>query len=45
MGEAGAPRWLLTFREGITEYLDEQGEPVVTARAVSVLTSQTVRDQ
>lgn len=35
---------LLTFREGITEYLDDDGHPVVTARAVSVMTSQTVRD-
>jgi hypothetical protein len=35
---------LLTFREGITEYRDADGHPVVTARAVSVLTSQTVKD-
>jgi acyl dehydratase len=35
---------LLTFREGITEYRDAEGAPVVTARSVSVMTSQTVRD-
>ena len=35
---------LLTFREAITEYLGHDGAPVVTARAVSVMTSQTVRD-
>jgi acyl dehydratase len=35
---------LLTFRESVTEYVGEDGAPVVTARAVSVLTSQTVRE-
>jgi acyl dehydratase len=35
---------LLTFREGITEYLGQDGQPAVTARSVSVMTSQMVRD-
>jgi acyl dehydratase len=35
---------LLTFREAITEYVGEDGTPVVTARSVSVMTSQTVKD-
>jgi acyl dehydratase len=35
---------LLTFHESVTEYRDDSGAPVVTARAVSVMTSQTVKD-
>ena len=35
---------LLTFRESITEYRGEDGELVVTARAVGVQTAQTVKD-
>jgi acyl dehydratase len=35
---------LLTFREAIADFCDEDGNVVVTARSVSVLTSQTVQD-
>jgi acyl dehydratase len=35
---------LLTFHESVTEYRDDRGHLVVTARAVTVMTSQTVRD-
>jgi hypothetical protein len=35
---------LLTFHESVTEYRDDSGAPVVTARAVSVMTSQAVKD-
>ena len=35
---------LLTFRESITEYLDQDGTPVVTARSIGVMTSQAVRE-
>ena len=35
---------LLTFREVTTDYVDKDGDVVVQARSVSVMTSQTVRD-
>ncbi len=35
---------LLTFREVTIDYVDKDGDVVVSARAVSVMTSQAVRD-
>jgi N-terminal half of MaoC dehydratase len=36
---------LLKFQETITEYCDEHGEPVVTARSVTVRTSRVVESE